>query len=145
MSTSQKARTFESTVGILFLSLACEGPAALYLIQYLFPQAKAKLNQNASEKRVGKKQEANSPVKSNNQEITIFSGSHPPPPNKHQEIWSVLESVWITIYENRYYISENFWILEFFIITVIHWTVCLGCEFNVQDYLFWGSFVRLVP
>ncbi|XP_045044739.2 transcriptional protein SWT1 isoform X2 [Desmodus rotundus] len=65
-----------------------------------FAEAKAKLNQNASEKTVGKKQEANSPVKSNNQEITIFSGSHPPQPNKHQEIWSVLESVWITIYEN---------------------------------------------
>ncbi|KAM5294834.1 transcriptional protein SWT1 isoform 2-T3 [Glossophaga mutica] len=65
-----------------------------------FAEAKAKLNQNASEKTAGKKQEANSPVKPTNQEITIFPGSHPPQPNKHQEIWSVLESVWITIYEN---------------------------------------------
>ncbi|ELK23309.1 Transcriptional protein SWT1 [Myotis davidii] len=38
---------------------------------------------------------------SDNQEITIFSGARLSPPNRHQEIWSILESVWITIYENR--------------------------------------------
>ncbi|XP_036890813.1 transcriptional protein SWT1 [Sturnira hondurensis] len=63
-------------------------------------EAKTKLNQNASAKTAGKKQEANSPAKSTNQEVTVFSGSYPSQPNKHQEIWSVLESVWITIYEN---------------------------------------------
>nr|XP_035934029.1 transcriptional protein SWT1-like isoform X3 [Halichoerus grypus] len=39
-------------------------------------------------------------MKSNNQEITIFSGSHLPQPNRHQEIWSILENVWITLYQN---------------------------------------------
>ncbi|XP_066117435.1 transcriptional protein SWT1 isoform X5 [Saccopteryx bilineata] len=65
-----------------------------------FTEVKAKVNQNSSENTVGKKQEDTSPMKSNNQEITTLSGSHPPRPNKHQEIWSVLEAVWITIYQN---------------------------------------------
>nr|KAF6414504.1 SWT1 RNA endoribonuclease-like protein [Molossus molossus] len=65
-----------------------------------FTEVKAKRNQSPSENTAGKKQEDTSPMKSDNQEITIFSGSHLPQPNKHQEIWSVLESVWITIYEN---------------------------------------------
>ncbi|XP_066217815.1 transcriptional protein SWT1 isoform X2 [Saccopteryx leptura] len=65
-----------------------------------FTEVKAKVNQNSSENTVGKKQEDTSPVKSNNQEITTLSGSHLPRPNKHQEIWSVLEAVWITIYQN---------------------------------------------
>ncbi|KAM8816395.1 transcriptional protein SWT1 isoform 2-T2 [Rhynchonycteris naso] len=65
-----------------------------------FTEVKAKLNQNSSENTVSKKQEDNSPMKSNNQEITTLSGSHLPRPNKHQEIWSVLEAVWITIYQD---------------------------------------------
>lgn len=63
-------------------------------------KVKAKLKQNPSENTVGKKQEDNSSMKSNSQEITIFSGSHLPQPNRHQEIWSILENVWITINQN---------------------------------------------
>ncbi|XP_016080102.1 PREDICTED: transcriptional protein SWT1 isoform X2 [Miniopterus natalensis] len=65
-----------------------------------FSEAKAKLNRNPSENTAGKKQEDTSPMKSDNQQILVFSSSHLPQTNKHQEIWSVLESVWITIYEN---------------------------------------------
>ncbi|KAK2084623.1 RNA endoribonuclease [Saguinus oedipus] len=61
---------------------------------------KTKLKQNSSENTVTKKQEGTSLMKSHNQEITVFSGSHLPQPNRHQEIWSILESVWITIYQN---------------------------------------------
>ncbi|KAB0395622.1 hypothetical protein E2I00_018040, partial [Balaenoptera physalus] len=65
-----------------------------------FIEVKAKLKQNPSKNAAGKRQEDNSLMKSNNQEITVFSGSHLPQPNKHQEIWSILENVWITIYQN---------------------------------------------
>ncbi|XP_077934177.1 transcriptional protein SWT1 isoform X3 [Halichoerus grypus] len=65
-----------------------------------FTEVKAKLKQNPSETTVGKKQEDIFLMKSNNQEITIFSGSHLPQPNRHQEIWSILENVWITLYQN---------------------------------------------
>ncbi|XP_036768447.2 transcriptional protein SWT1 isoform X1 [Manis pentadactyla] len=65
-----------------------------------FTEVKAKLKQNPSENSVGKKQEDISSMKSNSQEITIFSGSHLPQPNRHQEIWSILENVWITINQN---------------------------------------------
>ncbi|XP_040492214.1 transcriptional protein SWT1 isoform X3 [Ursus maritimus] len=65
-----------------------------------FAEVKAKLRQNPSETTVGKKQEDISLMKSNNQEITIFSGSHLPQPNRHQEIWSILENVWITLCQN---------------------------------------------
>nr|KAF6291790.1 SWT1 RNA endoribonuclease-like protein [Myotis myotis] len=65
-----------------------------------FTEVKVKRNQNPSENTAGNKQEDTSPMKSDNQEITIFSGARLSPPNRHQEIWSILESVWITIYEN---------------------------------------------
>ncbi|XP_028344241.1 transcriptional protein SWT1 isoform X2 [Physeter macrocephalus] len=65
-----------------------------------FIEVKAKLKQNPSKNTAGKRQEDNSLMKSNNQEITVFSGSHLPQPNRHQEIWSILENVWITIYQN---------------------------------------------
>ncbi|XP_034866554.1 transcriptional protein SWT1 isoform X2 [Mirounga leonina] len=65
-----------------------------------FTEVKAKLKQNPSETTVGKKQEDISLMKSNNQEITIFSGSHLPQPNRHEEIWSILENVWITLCQN---------------------------------------------
>ncbi|XP_058395855.1 transcriptional protein SWT1 isoform X2 [Diceros bicornis minor] len=65
-----------------------------------FIEVKAKLKRDPSENTVGKKKEDTSLMKSNNQEITIFSGSHLPQPNRHQEIWSILENVWITIYQN---------------------------------------------
>lgn len=64
-----------------------------------FTEVKTKFNRNPSENTVGKKQEDTSPMKSNNQEI-IFSGSQLSQPNRHQEIWSILENVWITIYQN---------------------------------------------
>ncbi|ELK16177.1 hypothetical protein PAL_GLEAN10017656 [Pteropus alecto] len=65
-----------------------------------FTEVKAKLNRNPSENAACKKQEDTSPMKSNDQEITTFSSAHLPPPNRHQEIWSILENVWITIYQN---------------------------------------------
>ncbi|XP_019491113.1 PREDICTED: transcriptional protein SWT1 isoform X2 [Hipposideros armiger] len=65
-----------------------------------FTEIKAKLNRNPSENTAGKKQEDTSAMKSNNQEVTIFSASHLSQPNRHQEIWSILENVWITIYQN---------------------------------------------
>ncbi|XP_075853135.1 transcriptional protein SWT1 isoform X2 [Microcebus murinus] len=65
-----------------------------------FAEVKTKLKPNSSENTVNKKQEDTSSVKSHNQEITVFSGSHLPQPNRHQEIWSILENVWIIIYQN---------------------------------------------
>ncbi|XP_007935873.2 transcriptional protein SWT1 [Orycteropus afer afer] len=65
-----------------------------------FTEVKEKLKPNPSENTVGKKKENTSSMKSNNQEITLFSGSQLPQPNRHQEIWSILENVWITIYQN---------------------------------------------
>ncbi|XP_074245845.1 transcriptional protein SWT1 isoform X6 [Saimiri boliviensis] len=65
-----------------------------------FAEVKTKLKPNSSENTVTKKQEGTSLMKSHNQEIMVFSGSHLPQPNRHQEIWSILENVWITIYQN---------------------------------------------
>ncbi|XP_014705793.1 transcriptional protein SWT1 [Equus asinus] len=65
-----------------------------------FTEVKAKLKQDPSENTVGEKKEDSSLMKFNNQEITIFPGSPLPQPNRHQEIWSILENVWITIYQN---------------------------------------------
>ncbi|XP_054103775.1 transcriptional protein SWT1 isoform X4 [Callithrix jacchus] len=65
-----------------------------------FAEVKTKLKRNSSENTVTKKQEGTSLMKSRNQEIMVFSGSHLPQPHRHQEIWSILESVWITIYQN---------------------------------------------
>ncbi|XP_063469837.1 transcriptional protein SWT1 isoform X6 [Symphalangus syndactylus] len=64
-----------------------------------FAEVKTKLTPNSSENTVTKTQEGTS-LKSHNQEITVFSSSHLPQPSRHQEIWSILENVWITIYEN---------------------------------------------
>ncbi|XP_068842516.1 transcriptional protein SWT1 [Capricornis sumatraensis] len=65
-----------------------------------FAEGKAKLKQNSSKNIPGKSQEDNSLMKSDNQEITVFPGSYPPQPSRHQEIWSILENVWITLYQN---------------------------------------------
>ncbi|KAB0345060.1 hypothetical protein FD754_021986, partial [Muntiacus muntjak] len=65
-----------------------------------FTEVKAKLKQNSSQNTPGKNQEDNSLMKSDNQEITILSGSYPPQTSRHQEIWSILENVWITLYQN---------------------------------------------
>ncbi|KAL4673876.1 hypothetical protein H8959_017810 [Pygathrix nigripes] len=65
-----------------------------------FAEVKTKLKPSSSENTVTKKQEGTSLMKSHNQEITVFSSSHLPQASRHQEIWSILENVWITIYQN---------------------------------------------
>ncbi|XP_013377121.1 PREDICTED: transcriptional protein SWT1 isoform X2 [Chinchilla lanigera] len=65
-----------------------------------FAEVKAKLKPNSSENAMSKTQEDTPVVKPHNQEITVSSTSHLPQPSRHQEIWSVLENVWITIYQN---------------------------------------------
>ncbi|XP_060053819.1 transcriptional protein SWT1 isoform X2 [Erinaceus europaeus] len=65
-----------------------------------FTEVKLKPKQNPSENTVGKKEEDTSLIKSNSQEVAIFSGSQIPQMNRHQEIWSTLENVWITLYQN---------------------------------------------
>ncbi|XP_062961415.1 transcriptional protein SWT1 [Cynocephalus volans] len=64
-----------------------------------FMEVKTKLKPNSSENIVSKKQEDTSVMKSHNQEITVSSG-YLSQPNRHQEIWSILESIWITIYQD---------------------------------------------
>ncbi|XP_058130851.1 transcriptional protein SWT1 isoform X2 [Dasypus novemcinctus] len=65
-----------------------------------FTEVKAKLKADPSENTMGRKQEDTSSMKSNNQDISSFSGSQLLQLNRHQEIWSILENVWITIYQN---------------------------------------------
>ncbi|XP_012877250.1 PREDICTED: transcriptional protein SWT1 isoform X1 [Dipodomys ordii] len=65
-----------------------------------FAEVKTKLKSNSPKTTVSTKQEDTSLMKFHNQEITVFSGSHLPQPNRHQEIWSILENVWIIIYQN---------------------------------------------
>ncbi|KAM6217292.1 transcriptional protein SWT1 [Rhynchocyon petersi] len=65
-----------------------------------FQEVKGKLKPNPSENTEDKKQEDASLMNSGNQEIAVFSGSQLPHPDRNQEIWSILESVWITIYQN---------------------------------------------
>ncbi|XP_033618030.1 transcriptional protein SWT1 isoform X2 [Fukomys damarensis] len=66
----------------------------------IFAEVKTKFKPNSSENVMSKMQEDTPLVKSHNQETTVFLGSHLPQSNRHQEIWSVLENVWITIYQN---------------------------------------------
>ncbi|XP_043856626.1 transcriptional protein SWT1 isoform X2 [Dromiciops gliroides] len=47
-----------------------------------------------------KNQEENALLQPSNQENTTVLGTQLPQPNRHQEIWSVLENVWTTIYLN---------------------------------------------
>ncbi|XP_068930522.1 transcriptional protein SWT1 isoform X2 [Petaurus breviceps papuanus] len=47
-----------------------------------------------------KNQEENALLQSSNQENPTVLGTQLPQPNRHQEIWSVLENVWTTIYLN---------------------------------------------
>uniref|UniRef100_A0A250YLK2 Transcriptional protein SWT1 n=1 Tax=Castor canadensis TaxID=51338 RepID=A0A250YLK2_CASCN len=65
-----------------------------------FAEIKTKLKPDSPETTVIKNQEDTSLMKFHNQEITVFSESHPTQPNRHQEIWSILENVWITIYQD---------------------------------------------
>ncbi|XP_048212864.1 transcriptional protein SWT1 isoform X2 [Perognathus longimembris pacificus] len=65
-----------------------------------FAEAKTKLKSYSPKTTINTEQEDTSLMKFHNQEITVFSGSHLPQPNRHQEIWSILETVWITIYQD---------------------------------------------
>lgn len=69
------------------------------LLQVL-AEVKTKLKPNSSESTVSKKQEDTSLMKLHNQEVTVFLDSHLPQFTRHQEIWSVLENVWTSIYQN---------------------------------------------
>lgn len=81
-------------------SLASEG--LLCMLCHSISQVKTKLKPNSSESTVSKKQEDTSLMKLHNQEVTVFLDSHLPQFTRHQEIWSVLENVWTSIYQNRY-------------------------------------------
>ncbi|XP_053464217.1 transcriptional protein SWT1 isoform X3 [Nycticebus coucang] len=72
-----------------------------------FAKVKTKPKPNSSENTVSENQEDTSSVKSHNQEMAVFSDSHLPQPNRHQEIWSILENVWITIYQNSMDVFER--------------------------------------
>ncbi|XP_006901383.1 PREDICTED: transcriptional protein SWT1-like [Elephantulus edwardii] len=69
-------------------------------LRQTFSEVKEKHKPDPSENTVDEKQENTSLMKSSNQEITVSSGSQLAQPNKNQEIWSILENVWITIYQN---------------------------------------------
>ncbi|XP_076797444.1 transcriptional protein SWT1 isoform X6 [Arvicanthis niloticus] len=69
------------------------------LLQVL-AEVKTKLKPNSSESTMSRKQEDPSLMKLHNQEVTVFLDSHLPQFTKHQEIWSVLENVWTSIYQN---------------------------------------------
>ncbi|XP_027625884.1 transcriptional protein SWT1 isoform X2 [Tupaia chinensis] len=63
-------------------------------------EVKTKLKPSSSENTVSEKQEDTTLMKSHNEDIPVFSNSHLPQPSRHQEIWSVLENLWFTIYQN---------------------------------------------
>ncbi|XP_075384501.1 transcriptional protein SWT1 [Tenrec ecaudatus] len=65
----------------------------------IIPEVKAKLKPKPSESTLSQQQEATS-MKPGNPETTLFSDSQLPQSNRNQEIWSILENVWITIYQN---------------------------------------------
>ncbi|KAH0503554.1 Transcriptional protein SWT1, partial [Microtus ochrogaster] len=69
------------------------------LLQVL-AEVKAKLKPDSSESTVNKKQKDTSLVKLHNQDVTVFSDSPLPQFTRHQEIWSILENVWTSIYQN---------------------------------------------
>lgn len=63
-------------------------------------QVKTKLKPSSSESTRSKEQEDTSLVKLHNQDVNVFLDSNLPQATRHQEIWSVLESVWMSIYQN---------------------------------------------
>ncbi|XP_055480614.1 transcriptional protein SWT1 isoform X1 [Psammomys obesus] len=72
------------------------------LLQVL-AEVKTKRKPSTSESTVSKEQEDTSLMKLHNQEVTVFLDSpvHQLPQfTRHQEIWSVLENVWTSIYQN---------------------------------------------
>ncbi|CAH6789280.1 Swt1 [Phodopus roborovskii] len=78
------------------------------LLQIL-AEVRTKLKPNSSESTVSKKQEDTSLMKLHNQEVTVFLDSHRPQFTRHQEIWSILENVWTSIYQNS---TDVFQILD---------------------------------
>uniref|UniRef100_A0A8C2MX91 Transcriptional protein SWT1 n=1 Tax=Cricetulus griseus TaxID=10029 RepID=A0A8C2MX91_CRIGR len=69
------------------------------LLQVL-AEVRTKLKPNSSESTVNKKQEDTSLMKLHSQEVTVSLDSHLPQFTRHQEIWSILENVWTSIYQN---------------------------------------------
>ncbi|XP_011246360.1 transcriptional protein SWT1 isoform X1 [Mus musculus] len=69
------------------------------LLQVL-AEVKTKLKPSSSESTRSKEQEDTSLVKLHNQDVNVFLDSNLPQATRHQEIWSVLESVWMSIYQN---------------------------------------------
>ncbi|GAB1285530.1 Transcriptional protein SWT1 [Apodemus speciosus] len=69
------------------------------LLQVL-AEVKTKHKPNSSESTMSKKQGDTSLMKLHNQEVNVFLDSNLPQFTRHQEIWSVLENVWTSIYQN---------------------------------------------
>ncbi|XP_029394993.1 transcriptional protein SWT1 isoform X2 [Mus pahari] len=69
------------------------------LLQVL-AEVKTKLKPNSSESTMNKKQEDTSLMKLHNQDVNVFLDSNLPQLTRHQEVWSVLENVWMSIYQN---------------------------------------------
>uniref|UniRef100_G1SMS1 Transcriptional protein SWT1 n=1 Tax=Oryctolagus cuniculus TaxID=9986 RepID=G1SMS1_RABIT len=65
-----------------------------------FAEVKTTSKPNSSEHTVNENQEDTCSVKSPSQESTVCSDSYLLQPSRHQEIWSVLENVWISICQN---------------------------------------------
>lgn len=96
----EQIASMSSKLVSLFSQLLVKNWYAFYVI--LMSQVKTKLKPNSSESTVSKKQEDSSLVKPYNQDVTVLLDSHLPQFTRHQEIWSVLENVWTSIYQNRY-------------------------------------------
>nr|XP_044997677.1 transcriptional protein SWT1 isoform X2 [Jaculus jaculus] len=66
----------------------------------VFAEVKTKLKPNSSESTVSKKQEDTTFMNIHSPEVNVFLDTHLVQLTRHQEIWSVLENVWTTIYQN---------------------------------------------
>ncbi|XP_052057060.1 transcriptional protein SWT1 [Apodemus sylvaticus] len=69
------------------------------LLQVL-AEVKTKHKPNSSESTMSKKQGDTSLMKLHDHEVNVFLDSNLPQFTRHQEIWSVLENVWTSIYQN---------------------------------------------
>lgn len=96
----ERVTRISSKLVSLFSQLLVKDWYAFYVI--LMSQVKTKLKPDSSESTMGKKQKDTSLVKLHNQDVTVFSDSPLPQFTRHQEIWSILENVWTSIYQNRY-------------------------------------------
>lgn len=95
----ERVTRMSSKLVTLFSQLLVKDWYAFYVI--LMSQVKTKLKPDSSESTVNKKQKDTS-LKLHNQDVTVFSDSPLPQFTRHQEIWSILENVWTSIYQNRY-------------------------------------------